>query len=65
MGFSILVLIGPTHSYVGGGKYVFDFDCYILHTPMNGRASVRLGGGEGWGVARDSKQMRLLSLCLG
>ena len=37
---------------------MFDFDCVILHTPMNSRASVRLGGGEGWGVVRDSKQMR-------
>ena len=32
---------------------------------MKDRASVRLGGGEGWGVVRDSKQLRLLSLCLG
>ena len=44
---------------------MIDFDFVILHTPMNSRASVRLGGGEGWGVVRDSKQMRLLSLCLG
>ena len=44
---------------------MFDFDCVILHTPMNGRASVRLGGGEGLRVVRDFKQMRLVSLCLG
>ena len=44
---------------------MFDFDCVILPTPMNSRASVRLGGGEGWGAVRDPKQLRLLSLCLG
>ena len=27
-----------------------DFDCVILQTPMNGRASVRLGGREGFKV---------------
>ena len=32
---------------------------------MKDQASVRLGGGEGWGVVRDSKQLRLLSLRLG
>ena len=32
---------------------------------MKDRASVTLGGGEGWGVVRDSKQLRLLSLRLG
>ena len=32
---------------------------------MKDQASVRLGGGEGWGVVRDSKQLRLLSLHLG
>ena len=32
---------------------------------MKDQASVRLGGGKGWGVVRDSKQLRLLSLRLG
>ena len=43
-------------------KYVLDFDCVILHTPMNGRASVRQGGGEGWGLVRDSQELRLLKV---
>ena len=44
---------------------MFDSDCVILHTPTNGRASIRLGGGEGWGVARAHRQLRLLSARLG
>ena len=32
---------------------------------MKDRASVRVGGGEGWEVVREFKQLRLLSLCLG
>ena len=44
---------------------MFDSDCVILHTPTNGRASVRLGGGEGWGVARGERQLRLFSAHLG
>ena len=44
---------------------MFDSDCVILHTPTNGRASVRLGGGEGWGVARGQRQLRLFSARLG
>ena len=63
--FDYLYPSRTTHSYVSRMYYVFDFDCVILHSPMKSLASVRLGGGEGWGVVRDSKQMRLLSLCLG
>ena len=44
---------------------MFDSDCIILHTPTNGRTSVRLGGGEGWGVKRGQRQLRLLSARLG
>ena len=32
---------------------------------MKVRASIRLGGGEGLGVKRDSYQLRLRSACLG
>ena len=33
----------------------------VKYSPtMKDRASVTLGGGEGWGVVRDSKQLRLL-----
>ena len=33
----------------------------VKYSPtMKDRASVRLGGGEGWEVVRDSKQLRLL-----
>ena len=32
---------------------------------MKVRASIRLGGGEGLGVKRDSDQLRLRSACLG
>ena len=42
---------------------MFDSDCVILHTPTNGRASIRLGGGEGWGGREGSQAIPTLVVC--